>query len=184
MPALASAPRLLVVDDDTELLTLVSMTLKEEGYDVTPAASLPGSLRALEDHLFQLVLTDLFREPGQRHPLQSIQPLLEHAAPIPVGVMTAWQIAEEDLDLGDLAFLLEKPFDIDDLLGKVEAELHPSIRSLRQHTLVEQFFQAINARDWPRLARLCTRTSRHLLPGTSPACAWGCPAIWPRWSSA
>lgn len=156
MPGLASAPRLLVVDDDTDLLDLVSTMLEEGGYAVTSASSLRGSLRTLEDHLFQLVLTDLFREPGQHHPLQSIQPLLEQAAPIPIGVMTGWQVAEDDPDLADLAFLLQKPFDLDDLLGQVDAVLHPTIRSLRQLTLVEQFFHALNARDWSRLARLCT----------------------------
>ena len=156
MTALAPAPRLLVVDDDAALLSLVQGVLEEEGYAVTPAPSLPDSLGALEDHLFQLVLTDLFREPGQRHPLQSIQPLLEHAAPIPVGVMTAWRLAEADPDLTDLAFLLRKPFDLDDLLGQVDVVMHPTIRSLRQLTLVEQFFTALNARDWQLLARLCT----------------------------
>ena len=156
MTTLAPAPRLLVVEDDSELLALIGETLKEGGYDVTPAASLPDSLRALENHLFQLVLTDLFRQAWQSHPLQSIQPLLKRAAPIPVGVMTAWQVAEDDPDLADLAFLLHKPFDLDDLLGKVDAELHPTIRSIRQHTLVEQFFAALNARDWQLLARLCT----------------------------
>lgn len=165
MTPLASAPRLLVVEDDTDLLALISETLKEGGYNVTPATSLPDALRALENHLFQLVLTDLFREPNQSHPIQSIQPLLAQAAPIPVGVMTAWQVAEDDPDLANLAFLLRKPFELDDLLGKVDAELYPTIRSLRRHTLVEQFFLAINARDWPLLARLCTPDVKMSPPG-------------------
>ena len=70
--------------------------------------------------------------------------------------MTAWRVPEEAVTSAELAFLLEKPFDLDTLLGQVDAVLHPTIQSLRQLTLVEQFFTALNARDWPRLARLCT----------------------------
>ena len=164
MPALAPAPRLLVVEDDTELLDLVSNMLGEEGYRVTPATSLPDSLRALEDHLFQLVLTDLFREPDQRHPLQSIQPLIVQAAPIPVGVMTAWRVPEEDVAQAKLAFLLPKPFDLDDLLVHLDAELHPISSRIRQTRLVEQFYLDLNARDWHHLTRLCAPEVRVLTP--------------------
>ena len=154
MPAHASAPRLLVVDDDATQLSLVQAVLEEEGYAVTPATSLSTSLRALEEHLFHLVLTDLFAAHSQA-PLQSIHPLIEQAAPTPVGVMTAWRVPEAAVTQADLAFVLQKPFDLVDLLGQVDAVLHPTIKSLRQLTLVEQFFNALNARDWPRLARLC-----------------------------
>ena len=70
--------------------------------------------------------------------------------------MTAWPVSAEAVTQADLAFLLQKPFDLDELLGQVDAVLHPTIRSLRQLTLVEQFFNALNAHDWPRLARVCT----------------------------
>ncbi len=152
----ASPPHLLVVEDDPELLGLIHTMLADEGYGVTPAASLPESLRALQEHLFQFVLTDLFYQPEQRNPLQSIQPLIEQAMPTPIGVMTAWPIPEEKIAEADIAFLLRKPFDLDDLLGKVDAQLHPTIRSIRQSTLVEEFFLALNTHDWPRLTRLCT----------------------------
>ena len=156
MTSLAPAPRLLVVEDDAELLNLVQGFLEEEGYSVTSATSLPDSLTALEERLFHFVLTDLFYEPRQRSPLASIQPLLAQAAPIPVGVMTAWPIPEEATAQANLTFLLRKPFDLDDLLGHVDAELHPTIRSLRQHTLVEEFFAALAVHDWQLLSRLCT----------------------------
>ena len=153
--AAASPPQLLVVEDDQEILELIQGFLQGEGYAVTPARSLPASLAILEDRLFQFVLTDLFRKPEQRHPFQSIQSLIEQAAPIPVGVMTAWRVPEEDVAPANLAFLLHKPFDLGDLLGLLDAHLHPAIRSIRQTQLVEEFFLAINGRDWQRLARLC-----------------------------
>lgn len=155
MPFLARAPRLLVVEDDTELLEIVQDALEEEGYGVTPATSLPHSLSALEEQLFHFVLTDLFSESRQA-PFQSIQSLLVSAAPIPVGVMTAWPVPVEAALQTDLAFLLRKPFDLDDLLRRVHAHVHPRVSRPRQHQLVEAFFAALNVRDWKRLARLCT----------------------------
>jgi CheY-like chemotaxis protein len=163
MPALAALPRLLVVEEDAELLSIVQEFLEQDGYDVTPAASLPDSLAVLEEHLFQFVLTDLFYRPG-RPLLHSIHPLLAQAAPTPVGVMTAWLVPEEDLEREDLAFLVPMPFDLDDLRGHLDAEFHPTIRSLRQTQLVEQFYQNLNARDWRQLTRLCAPTLRVTTP--------------------
>lgn len=154
--AAASPPHLLVVEDDPEVLTLVRYILEDSGYGVTSVTSLPESQKALEKHLFHFILTDLFRQPEQHNPLQSIQPLIDQATPIPIGVITAWQVPEDDPALANLAFLLHKPFELEDLLGKVDAALHPTIRSVRQIALAEEFFHALNARDWPRLGRLCT----------------------------
>lgn len=153
--ATASPPQLLVVEDDPEILTLVRHILQDGGYGVTSTTSLAGCQSLVEQRLFHFILTDLFYHSGQRSPLQSIQPLIEQATPIPIGVMTAWPVPEDDPAIAHLAFLLHKPFELEDLLGKVDAELHPTIRSARQNALVEEFFQALNARDWPRLTRLC-----------------------------
>lgn len=173
MPALAPVPHVLVAEDDADLLDTVQEALEEEGYGVTPTASLPASLRALEDHVFQFVLTDLFSQPGQSHLLQSIQPLIAQAEPIPVGVMTAWPIRKDDPDQANLAFLLEKPFDLEDLLGQVDALLHPIIRSLRQTQMVEQFYLDLNARAWQRLRRLCAPNVRVVTPVSVPSAPIG-----------
>lgn len=162
--AVASSPHLLVVEDDPDLLGLIHTMLEGEGYSVTAAASLPESLAALEEHLFQFVLTDLFREPEQRHPLQSIQPLIEQATPTPVGVMTAWRVPEDDVTQANLAFVLPKPFELDDLLGQLDAHLHPTISSIRQTQMVEQFYLALNAHDWQRLTRLCAQNVKVITP--------------------
>ena len=163
MPALAHAPRVLVVENDADLLSMVQEFLEQDGYSVTPVASLPDSLAVLEGQPFQLVLTDLFYQPG-RPLLQSIHPLLAQAAPIPVGVMTAWLIPEEDLVREDLAFLVPMPFDLDDLLGHLDAQLDPLISRIHQTQLVEQFYLALNARDWRQLTRLCAPNLRVTTP--------------------
>lgn len=183
--ATASPPHLLVVEDDPEILTLVRHILQDSGYGVTSATSLASSRSMLEERLFHFILTDLFYQPGQ-HPLLSIQPLIEQATPTPIGIMTAWPVSEDDPALANLAFLLHKPFELEDLLGKVDAELHPTIRSVRQISLVEEFFLALNARDWERLTRLCMPDIRMAPPVAGLSISVGLPSylkhLEQRWS--
>ena len=68
MTSLAPAPRLLLVEDDAALLSLVQGVLEEEGYAVTPTTSIPASLSALEARVFHFVLTDLFSARSQAPP--------------------------------------------------------------------------------------------------------------------
>lgn len=123
--------QLLVVEDDPEILNLVRGTLEAEGCAVIPATSLPASLTLLREHLFHLIVTDLFREQGH-DPLLSIHPLLARAVPTPVGVITGWQVSEEAANQAGLSFLLYKPFDLDDLVLAVQHELSSSLSHQRQ----------------------------------------------------
>src|SRR5215469_3348382 len=86
-------PRLLLIEDDPEILGIIHGVFEDEGCLVTEAPSLSASLSLLSDHLFHMVITDLFAEYGTP-PLESVRPLLEEAAPIPVGILTAWDISE------------------------------------------------------------------------------------------
>lgn len=155
MPLAAEPARLLLVEDDPEILSSLQGILEEEGYIVTPAWSVADSLARIEEHAYQLVLTDLFAPFGD-NPLQSIRPLLTQAAPTPVAVLTAWPVDPEAVTQAGASWMLRKPFELDDLLRAVQRDLHPSASRARQSQLVEQFFAALNARDWKRLARLCT----------------------------
>lgn len=153
--AVVTHPHLLVVEDDPAILTLVQDTLEAEGCRIASALSLPESLALLSKQVFHLVLTDLF-EPSGHHPLQSIHPLLAQAPPIPVGIMTAWEVPAEAALQAGASFLVRKPFDLDDLVRAVQEELALRPSEMRQHFLVEQFFAALGEGDWQRVARLCT----------------------------
>jgi CheY-like chemotaxis protein len=151
----AEPARLLLVEDDADIILPVQLVLEEEGYVVTTAESLPASLARIEEQVYHLVLTDLFSPVGH-DPLQSIRPLLMQAAPTPVAVMTAWQLSREAATQAGVAWMLRKPFDLDDLLGAVQRELRPRRSHALQAHVVEQFFAAISERDWHQVARLCT----------------------------
>jgi CheY-like chemotaxis protein len=148
-------PHLLVVEDDPEILSIVHSVFEDEGCFVTEAPSLAASLPLLSEHLFHLVITDLFGGPGLPA-LESIRPLIKEAAPIPVGILTAWEIAEPLAIQAGASFLLGKPFDLDDLVRVTRAELAKTPSYPQQTELVEQFFAALNEGNWLHLARLCT----------------------------
>jgi DNA-binding NtrC family response regulator len=112
----------LVVDDDAGILRLVQEVLEEEGYRVTPARGLGAALTLLEEQHFGLVVTDLFGGPGQAL-LGSIERLVTAAAPAPVGVLTAWPVEEQAAQASGVAFVVRKPFDLEELVEVVEGEV-------------------------------------------------------------
>ena len=87
-------PRLLVVEDDPDLLTIVQDALEQEDYAVTLATSLPASLALLDEQLYHHILTDLFAAEGN-DPFQTIRPFVAQATPIPLGLVTGWQVTAE-----------------------------------------------------------------------------------------
>ena len=117
-------PQVLVVEDDAEILRLVQRVLEEEGCHVTATSGLDAALALLPQQRYQLVVTDLFPGQGQEA-LESIEALLAEAAPIPVGVMTGWQVEKEAAQAVGVAFVVRKPFDLEELVEAVEQALNP-----------------------------------------------------------
>ena len=120
MTALDAAPRLLVVDDDQELLDTLQQVLSDEGYQVRAVASLSEALVLLNEQTFDFILTDSFRAPPDP-PLHSVLSLLTRAAPTPVGVMTAWNLSEQEAQQAGFACLIRKPFDLDAFMATLAA---------------------------------------------------------------
>lgn len=154
LPA-GTQPRLLVVEDDADILTIVQGVLEDEGYAVTPAMSLAAALALLDEHLYHYILTDLFAPQGNDL-LQNMRPFVAQAAPISVGLMTGWSVTAEAVTQAGFAWLLRKPFELDDLVRVMQRHVPPSGSLDPQTQVVEHFFAALNAGDWKRLARLCT----------------------------
>jgi two-component system response regulator GlrR len=115
--------RLLVVDDDPDMLRLLSMRLGAAGYQVTAVTSAESALTQLEIELPQLVLSDvrlpgrdglgLFDEIRQRHPTLPVILLTAHGT-IPDAV--------EATSRGVFSYLT-KPYDARELLDKITQAL-------------------------------------------------------------
>ncbi len=113
-------PHLLIVEHDAGIQDLLTALLTSEGYAVSLAASPAEAQTLLDEQNFQLVLTDLFSTNlGDR--FHSFELLRARAHSVPIGVITGWQVEEEEITRHEMAFLLRKPFDVDDLSASVMA---------------------------------------------------------------
>ncbi len=160
---------LLVIEDDDELREMLALLLEDEGYETRSAATLNDALAALDEQSFDLILTDLFAHaPGDV--LSSAQVVRERAAPTPVGVMTGWRTTAEEAEQAEFAFLVAKPFDVEQLLEVVAGSLRTPLteEQERQAEVVRRYFAALGAHDWDALAGLCAEDVTYILPGTSP----------------
>lgn len=90
-------PRVLIADDDTDVLTALSMLLRQEGLEAETATSPTLALRALETREFDAALLDLnyARDTTSgREGLDLIDRIRALDPTLPVVVMTAWGSVE------------------------------------------------------------------------------------------
>ncbi|MYN07472.1 sigma 54-interacting transcriptional regulator [Pseudoduganella aquatica] len=114
---------ILLVDDDTDLLRLLSLRLTANGYRVTSADSAEAALARLSIELPQLVVSDV-RLPG-RDGMALFQEIRSQYPALPVILLTAHGTipdAVEATTLGAYAYLT-KPFDAKVLLDRIEHAL-------------------------------------------------------------
>lgn len=109
-------PRILIADDQPDVVAALRILLKGEGYQVETAASPAGVLQALETRDFDVLLMDLnyTRDTTSGHEgldlLSRIQAL---DSSLPIVVMTAWgnvELAVEAMRRGARDFI-QKPWD-------------------------------------------------------------------------
>jgi len=111
-------PKILVIDDDPSVRSLVADSLEIEGYEVHTAEDGFSGLRAIEAHKPDCVLLDVMMPGLDGHQvLQRIRAAEDRPA-LPVVMLTAysddataWQAWTEGVD-----YFLAKPFDADELL--------------------------------------------------------------------
>ena len=105
-------PLVLVVDDEPDLLELVSLTLGRMSLRTRTASDLNGARRLLKAERFDLCLTDMRLPDGDG--LDLVAWIQEHRASLPVAVITAHgniESAVRALKLGAFDFV-SKPLDL------------------------------------------------------------------------
>ncbi|MDH6592856.1 two-component system response regulator GlrR [Variovorax sp. TBS-050B] len=115
--------RLLVVDDDPDMLRLLSMRLSSAGYQVTAVTSAETALTQLEIEHPQLVLSDV-RLPG-RDGLQLFDEIRKRHPTLPVILLTAHGTIPDAVEAtarGVFTYLT-KPYDGRELLDKISQAL-------------------------------------------------------------
>ena len=85
-------PKVLVIDDEPDLLELLELTLSRMGLDTTRAQSVAEAIKALDSQSFDLCLTDMRLPDGEG--LRVVEHITEKSLDVPVAVMTAFGSAE------------------------------------------------------------------------------------------
>src|SRR5215470_12227428 len=85
-------PRVLLVDDEPDLLELLELTLSRMGLDTTRAESVAEAVRLLEGDTFDLCLTDMRLPDGPG--LRVVEHINQKGFDLPVAVITAYGSAE------------------------------------------------------------------------------------------
>src|SRR5262249_44386763 len=123
--------RILVVDDDPDLLTALADTLGDEGYVVEPVASGEAGIEAARRTVFDVALTDLVM-PGGIDGAATVAALKEIQPTLPIVVGTAYATLETAVAcMKEGAYdYIRKPYDL--------AELSRLLgRALDKHRLAE-----------------------------------------------
>lgn len=120
-PSQPAGARILVVDDDTDILEVMSIILDSSGFSTTTAKSGREALAKLHDGPPpQLVILDMMMPEMNGWEFRAEQlkdPALAH---IPVVVLTAdGHASDKAKEIGAVAYL-KKPLDMSDLLATIE----------------------------------------------------------------
>jgi len=151
----AESPRILIADDQPDILEALRLLLKSEGYQIETAKSPAAALKAIETKDFDLALIDLnyARDTTSgREGLDLLNRLQTLDASLPVVVMTAWasvDLAVEAMRRGAKDFVA-KPWENPRLLTIVrnQIELGGTVRAYKR---LEQENQILRGKGGPNL---------------------------------
>lgn len=129
MDTSATAPRILIVEEDHALNALLADLLRENGYQTDLVYTLEQALQKVDEQLYDLVLTDHLVEAtprrGDSANLSLVRRLRQECFPTPVGLLTAWPVDEQAVERSGFAFVLTKPFDLEEVLQRIADRLNP-----------------------------------------------------------
>ena len=144
---LAHTPaRILVVDDETLIRSMIGATLERQGYKVRIAASSHEAIALLADNDFDLVLTEVVI-PGWNG-ISLMEQIREQRPQLPVVMVTAVHdisVAIDSMHRGAYDYLL-KPFEREHLLATVHRALEHRKTLLESHKHQQKLEQAVQAR--------------------------------------
>lgn len=184
----ASPPKVLVVDDEPQIRTLLKATLNRAGYAVVEAANGREALNAKSIDKPDLVLLDLGLPDRDGLELVTLLRQEPRAALIVISArdQTDQKVAALDLGADDY---VTKPFDTEELLARVRASLRHRLASEAERQVVEAGPVTIDLlernvrrnaaevhltpKEWTLLAELAKHPGRVLTHDALLRTAWG-----------
>ncbi len=120
--------KILVVDDEVDIVRSLSMRLRAEGYEVSVAMDGLGATKKAIQEQPELIILDIGMPAGNGHVVVERLRNIDQTAQIPVIYLTA-RTSEEDFrkaSEGKVCKYITKPFDAGILLAAVEDQLERS----------------------------------------------------------
>lgn len=128
VPVVSARPRILIAEDQPDVVEALRIALKTEGFDTLAAHSPDAAVEAIQSQRFDLLLMDLNYSRDTTSGVEGLELLsrVQHLDPeLPVIVMTAWgtvDVAVEAMQRGASDFI-QKPWDNWRLIGMVRNQM-------------------------------------------------------------
>src|ERR687889_729801 len=154
-PVRTSEPRVLIADDQADVLEALRLLLKAEGFQLETASSPAGVLAAIEAREFDVALIDLnyARDTTSGEEGLNLLSRIQGLDPtLPVVVMTAWgsvEVAVEAMRRGARDFI-QKPWDNARLLAIIRTQIELS-QALRKGQRLEAENSLLRGEGMPKL---------------------------------
>lgn len=116
--------KVLVVEDDAAISDLLATVIESEGYQTVPAFDGEAALALARSQCPDLITLDLALPKKDGHDVLRALETDEHTKCIPVIVVSAYTNRLLPEDFHHVAYVVNKPFDIEDLLSKVRTAIH------------------------------------------------------------
>jgi putative nucleotidyltransferase with HDIG domain len=138
--------RILVVDDEAHVRSMIAATLDRQGYEVVLASGGREAIEFIDNGSFELILTDIVMQEGNG--LVLLERIHEKSANLPVIMVTAIHdisVAIDSMRRGAYDYLL-KPFEREHLVATVQRALDHRQALQESHTYQQNLEQVVHAR--------------------------------------
>jgi putative nucleotidyltransferase with HDIG domain len=141
-----SAARILVVDDEAHVRSMIAATLERQGHEVTLASGGREALDALEQSTFELILTDIVMQDGNG--LALLEHIHAENPNLPIIMVTAIHdisVAIDSMRRGAYDYVL-KPFEREHLVATVQRAIEHRKALQETRTYQQNLEQVVRAR--------------------------------------
>src|SRR3974390_2218833 len=141
-----NAGRILIVDDEAHVRSMIAATLERQGYQVMLASGGREAVDALEQDSFELILTDIVMQDGNG--LALLERIHAENPHLPVIMVTAIHdisVAIDSMRRGAYDYLL-KPFEREHLIATVQRALEHRQALQESRTYQQNLEQVVRAR--------------------------------------
>jgi len=140
------AARILVVDDEAHVRSMIAATLERQGHEITLASGGREALDALEQNSFELILTDIVMQDGNG--LALLEHIHAENPNLPIIMVTAIHdisVAIDSMRRGAYDYVL-KPFEREHLVATVQRAIEHRKALQESRTYQQNLEQVVRAR--------------------------------------